>query len=78
MPINNWSFPGDSVVKNPLVMQETWVQSLAGEDPLEKEMTTPGFLPGEFHGQRCLAVYSVWGHQTVRQELVTKQWQQQH
>ena len=26
------------MVKNLLVMQETWVQSLAEEDPLEKEM----------------------------------------
>ena len=33
-------------------MQETWVQSLDGEDPLEKGMaTTPVFLPGEFLGQ---------------------------
>ena len=31
------SFPGDSVVKNPPAVQETWVQSLGGEDPLEKE-----------------------------------------
>ena len=28
------------MVKNLLIMQETWVQSLGGEDPLEKEMTT--------------------------------------
>ena len=28
------------MVKNLLVMQETWVQSLAEEDPLEKEMAT--------------------------------------
>ena len=26
------------MVKNPLAMQETWVQFLGGEDPLEKEM----------------------------------------
>ena len=29
-----------SVVKNLPAMQETWVQSLAWEDPLEKEMAT--------------------------------------
>ena len=29
-----------SVVKNPPAMQETWVQSLGREDPLEKEMAT--------------------------------------
>ena len=34
------SFPGGSVVKNCLPMQETWVQSLGQEDPLEKEMAT--------------------------------------
>ena len=28
------SFSGDSVVKNLLAMQETWVQSLGQEDPL--------------------------------------------
>ena len=26
------------MVKNPLVMQEIWVGSLGGEDPLEKEI----------------------------------------
>ena len=38
-----WSFPGGSVVKNPPAVQETqetWVQSLGQEDPLEKEMAT--------------------------------------
>ena len=30
--------PGGSVVKNPLAMQEMWIQSLGREDPLEKEM----------------------------------------
>ena len=28
------------MVKNPPVMQETWVQSLGWEDPLEKKMAT--------------------------------------
>ena len=34
-------FPDGSAIQNPLSvqeMQETWVQSLGGEDPLEKEM----------------------------------------
>ena len=35
-----WDFPGGSVVKNTPAMQETWVQSLSQEDPLEKEMAT--------------------------------------
>ena len=33
-------FPGVSVVENPLAMQETWVQFLGQEDPLEEEMAT--------------------------------------
>ena len=32
--------PSGSVVKNPPAMQETWVQSLVLEDPLEKGMAT--------------------------------------
>ena len=36
-------------------MQETQVQSLCQEDPLEEEIaTTPVFLPGEFQGLRNL------------------------
>ena len=36
-------------------MQETWVQSLGQEDPLEKEMAThSSILAGESHGQRSL------------------------
>ena len=35
-----WGFPGGSVVKNLPAKQETWVQSLGWEDPLEKEMVT--------------------------------------
>ena len=33
-------FPSSSAVKNPPVLQETWVPSLDQEDPLEKEMAT--------------------------------------
>ena len=48
------------MVKNLPSMQETQVQSLDQEDPLKKEMaTTPVFLPGELHGQRSLAGYSI-------------------
>ena len=54
------------MVKNLPMMQETWVQSLGWEDPLEKGVEThssilsffffftPVFLPGEVHGQRSL------------------------
>ena len=34
-----WGFPGSSVVKNLPTMQETWVQSLDREDPLEEGMS---------------------------------------
>ena len=58
--------PGASQVaqleKNPPAVQETWVRSLGGEEPLEKEwQPAPVFLPGEFHGQRSLAGYSPQG-----------------
>ena len=47
------------LVKNLLATQETPVQALGWEDPLEKGIaTTPIFLPGEFRGQRSLAGYS--------------------
>ena len=43
-------------------MQETWVQPLGREDPLEEGMATHSvFLPGESHGQRSLAGYHPWG-----------------
>ena len=49
------------LVKSLPAAQETWVQFLGQEDPLEKEMApTPGFLPGESHGQRRLVGYSPW------------------
>ena len=47
------------LVKNLPTVQETWVQSLVQEDPLEKEMAThSASLPGKSHGQRSLACYS--------------------
>ena len=49
------------MVKNLPAMQETRVQSLGQEDPLEKGMAaTSVFLEGEFHGQRSLVGYSPW------------------
>ena len=51
--------PVAQMVKNLPAMQETQVQSLGQEDPLEKGMTThSSILPGECHGQRSLAGYS--------------------
>ena len=50
------------MVKSPPAMQETWVQSLGREDPLEEAwQPTLVFLPGESFGQRSLVGYSPWG-----------------
>ena len=55
-------FPVSQMVENLPAMQETQVQSLGREDPLEKEwQPTPVFLPGESRGQRSLVGYSLWG-----------------
>ena len=52
-----WASLVAQLVKNPPAVWETWVGSLGGKDPLEKEeLPTPGFWPGEFHG-----LYSPWG-----------------
>ena len=37
---NHQNFPGGSHCKNPPAMQETWVQSLIQEDPLDKGLVT--------------------------------------
>ena len=51
------------LVKKPPAMQETRIQFLGQEDPLEEAwQPTPVFLPGESHGQSCLVGYSPWGH----------------
>ena len=56
-------------VKNLPTIQETQVQILGWEDPLEKErLATAVFLPREFHGQRSLVGYIVQG--------VAKSWTQ--
>ena len=48
------------MVKNLPAMQETQVQSLDREDPLEKEMAThSNILPGKSHGQGRAAVHGV-------------------
>ena len=44
-----WGLPGGSTVKNLLAlkeMQETWVQSLGREDPLEEETPTHSSILG--------------------------------
>ena len=50
------------MVKNLPAVQETWVQSLGQEEPLEKGwIPTPIIFPGKFYGQRSLVGYSSWG-----------------
>ena len=52
------------MVKNPPAMQETCVQSLGWEDPLEEVMATCSSILAWMenpHGQRSLAGYSPWG-----------------
>ena len=55
-----WASLVSQMVKNLPAMQETQVQSLGQEDPLEGE--TPVFLPGKSHGQRSPEGYIPWGH----------------
>ena len=46
------------MVKNLPVMLDTWVEKI----PWRREwQPTPVVLPGEFHGERSLAGYSLWG-----------------
>ena len=55
-------FPGGSETKNLPEMWEAQVRSLGQEDPLEKGRANPPvFFPGEFHGQRSLVGYNLWG-----------------
>ena len=47
-------------------MQETQVQSLGWEDPLEKGMAThSGILAGKSHGERSLVGYNPRGHKEL-------------
>ena len=51
------------MVKNPPAMQETWVQSLDWEDPLEGDGYSLQYSCLENpHGQRSLVGYTPWGH----------------
>ena len=58
------------MVRNLLPIQETQIQSLGQEDPLEKEMATrSSILAWRIHGQRSLAGYSPWG---CRESVMTE------
>ena len=62
LPFEGPSLPGDSGLKPPPAIWETWVWSLGREDTLEKGMATHAcILAGELDGQRSLVGYSPWG-----------------
>ena len=48
------------MVKNLPATQETQIQSLGQEDPLEKEMATHSSILGDSHEQRSLVGYNLW------------------
>ena len=57
-------FPGAQMVKSLPAVWETWVQSLGGEDPLERGMATHSSIPAWRipKATPCrLAGYSHWG-----------------
>ena len=69
-------FPGGSVVKNLPLMQETQVQSLPREDPLEKEMATHSSILGWriLWTEECGGLQSMQSYAslcTVLSELIT-------
>ena len=53
----SWASPVAQLVKNQPKMQDTWIQSLGWEDPLEKGKVIHS---SEFHG-----LYSPWGHKEL-------------
>ena len=63
LPEKQRAFLVAHTVKNLPAMQETWVQSLSWEDPLEKGMDThSSILAWRIPGQKSLVGYSPWGH----------------
>ena len=62
------------MVKNLPGMQETLIQSLGQEDPLEKGVATySSIFAWEIHEQRSLASYSPWGRKRAGHDFLTKQ-----
>ena len=62
------------MVKNLPAMQETWVQSLGWEDPLEKEMAThSSILAWRIPGTEAPGELQSMGLQRVRHNLASKQ-----
>ena len=60
------------LVKDLPAVQETWVQSLGQEDPLEEKkkwQLTAVFSYGKPKGQRSLVGYSSWARKRVGHDL---------
>ena len=71
------SFPGGLVVKNCLLMQETWVQPLRWEYPLEREMAMHfSILVWEIPWAEESGGLESMESQRVRRDLTTKKQQQ--
>ena len=66
------------MVKNAPAMQETWVQSLGWEDPLEKEMAIySSILAWRIPWtEEPDGLYSPWGRKRIGYNLVTEQQQE--
>ena len=63
-----WASTVAQLVKNPPAMQETWVQSLGWEDPLEEGRATHSSIlawriPWT---EEPSGLYSLWGHKQTR------------
>ena len=57
------------MAKNPPVNAGNRVQKILWK---RKCHPPPVVLPGESHGQRSLAAYSVWSHKRIGHDFVTK------
>ena len=67
----NRGCPGGSDSKESTCKEETHIQPLGWEDPLEKEWeATPIFLPRESYRQRSLVGYSPWGRKDTTERLI--------
>ena len=64
--VNFKGYPGSSDSKESACNAGDPGLILGSENPLKKGIvTTPGFLPGESHGQKGLVGYSPWGHKEL-------------
>ena len=68
----SWASLVAQLVKNPSAMWETQVWSLGWEDPLEKGVVIPVFLPGEFLWTEESGGLQSMGSQRVRHDWATK------